>query len=68
MAAKAIKRINAWNKDMERATGYKEEQLKTVVEEVKSFAYEINPKFLSTLKYKFSKPEYFEVANVPFKF
>ncbi len=68
LAAKAIKRINAWNKDMERATGYKEDHLKTVVEEVKSFAYEINPKFLSTLKYKFSKPEYFEVANVPFKF
>ncbi len=68
LAAKAIKRINAWNKDMERATGYKEDHLKSIVEDVKSFAYEINPKFLSTLKYKFSKPEYFEVATIPFKF
>jgi len=68
LAAKAIKRINAWNKEMERNTGYKEEQLKEAIEDVKSFAYEVNPKFLSTLKYKFSKPEYFEVANIPFKF
>jgi len=68
LSAKAIKRVNAWNKEMERNTGYKEEQLKEAIEDVKSFAYEVNPKFLSTLKYKFSKPEYFEVANIPFKF
>lgn len=53
---------------MEKNTGYKEEDLKEAIEDVKSFAYEVNPKFLSTLKYKFSKPEYFEVANIPFKF
>ncbi len=46
LSAKAIKRINAWNKEMERCTGYKEEELKTVIEDVKSFAYEVNPKFL----------------------
>lgn len=68
LSAKAIKRINAWNKEMEKNTGYKEEDLKEVIEDLKSFAYEVNPKFLSTLKYKFSKPEFFEVANVPFKF
>lgn len=68
LSAKAIKRINAWNKEMEKNTGYKEEDLKEVIEDVKSFAYEVNPKFLSTLKYKFTKPEYFEVANIPFKF
>jgi len=68
LSAKAIKRINAWNKEMEKNTGYKEEDLKEAIEDVKSFAYEVNPKFLSTLKYKFSKPEYFEVANIPFKF
>jgi len=68
LSAKAIKRINAWNKEMERNTGYKEEELKDAIEDVKSFAYEVNPKFLSTLKYKFSKPEYFEVANIAFKF
>ena len=53
---------------MEKNTGFKEEDLKEVIEDVKSFAYEVNPKFLSTLKYKFTKPEYFEVANIPFKF
>ena len=53
---------------MERYTGYKEETLKECIEDLKSFAYEVNPKFLSTLKYKFSKTEYFEVANIPFKF
>ena len=68
LSAKAIKRINAWNKEMERNSGYKEEDLKEAIEDMKSFAYEVNPKFLSTLKYKFSKTEYFEVANIPFKF
>ena len=43
---------------MEKFTGYKESDLKEAVEEIKSFAMEINPKFISTLKYKFSKPEY----------
>jgi len=46
LAAKSIKRINAWNKEMEKATGMKDEDLKGVVEDVKSFAYEVNPKFL----------------------
>ena len=68
LSAKSIKRINAWNKEMEKSTGMKEEELKTVIEDVKSFAYEVNPKFLQTLKYKFSKPEFHEVANIPFKF
>jgi hypothetical protein len=53
---------------MEKVTGTKEEDLRTVVEDLKSFALEVNPKFLSTLKYKFSKVEYLEVANIPFKF
>ena len=53
---------------MEVCTGYKEEQLKGVIEGVKSFVHEVNPKFLQTLKYKFNKTEYFEVANIPFKF
>lgn len=68
LSARAIKKVNAWNKEMEKCTTYKEETLKEVIEDVKSFAYEVNPKFLSTLKYKFSKPEYFEVASIPFKF
>lgn len=43
---------------MEHFTGYKEEDLKKCVNEVRQFAIEINPKFIQTLKYKFSKPEY----------
>ena len=31
---------------------------KRVVEDVKCFVVEVNPKFLTTLKYKFSKVEY----------
>ena len=32
--------------------------------EVKSFAVEVNPKFLTTLKYKFNKEEYMSVATI----
>jgi hypothetical protein len=39
-----------------------------IVEDVRSFALEVNPKFLTTLKYKFSKPEYMDVASIAFKF
>ena len=69
LAGKSLKKIgNLWNKEMERATNYSEEQLRVVVEDVKSFILEVNPKFLTTLKYKFSKQEYKEVASLPFKF
>ena len=53
---------------MEKFTGYSEAQLTEVTKEVRSFCVEINPKFISTLKYKFSKPEYKEVAKLQFKF
>ena len=53
---------------MEKATEYRDEHLQTVVEDVKSFVLEVNPKFLTTLKYKFSKAEYKEVASLPLKF
>lgn len=49
-------------------TGYTEADLKECVDEVKSFALEINPKFISTLRYKFSKTEYMKVANYQFTF
>ena len=58
LSAKQLKKMNCWNKEMEKFTGYKDSDLKEAVEEIKSFAMEINPKFISTLKYKFSKPEY----------
>jgi hypothetical protein len=41
---------------MERTT--KIAMPKRVVEDVKCFVVEVNPKFLTTLKYKFSKVEY----------
>ena len=53
---------------MEKATEYKDEEMQKIVEDVKSFVLEVNPKFLTTLKYKFSKQEYQEVASIPFKF
>jgi len=53
---------------MEKWTGYKEKDLKTVIEDLKQFALEVNPKFLSTLKYKFQKEEYLNVASLPFSF
>ena len=52
---------------MERATGMKMSELAPVVEDVKGFVTEVNPKFLTTLKYKFSKAEYCEVASLPLK-
>ena len=68
LATKAIKKINAWNSEMEKWTGYKEKDLKDAIEDVKQFAMEVNPKFLSTLKYKFQKPEYMSVASIAFNF
>jgi len=53
---------------MEKSTGMMDSDLQIVVEDVRSFIVEVNPKFLTTLKYKFSKPEYLEVAGLPFKF
>lgn len=53
---------------MEKITGMKDEDLQVVVEDVRGFVVEVNPKFLTTLKYKFSKAEYLEVAGLPFKF
>ena len=68
LSAKQLKKINCWTNDMKKFSGYTEADLKEVVDEVKSFALEINPKFISTLKYKFSKPEYLEVAKLQFQF
>ena len=53
---------------MERFTEYKKASLKHCMDEVRSFALEINPKFISTLRYKFSKAEYMKVANHTFNF
>jgi phospholipid N-methyltransferase len=53
---------------MEKFTGLTEKDIADAIKEVKLFVYEINPKFISILKYKFSKAEYMKVANYQFKF
>ena len=69
LSVKCLKKSNAaWTSEMEQATQYTEAHLAPIVEEVKSFALEVNPKFLTTLKYKFNKVEYGEVAQIAFKF
>ena len=68
LAVKSLKKTNAWNSEMEKFTGIKEEDLTGVTEDVRSFVTEVNPKFLTTLKYKFQKTDYKEVANLPFNF
>jgi len=68
LSAKQLKKIDCWNKEMQTLTGYSSQDLAEVTKEVKLFCHEINPKFISILKYKFSKPEYLKVANYEFKF
>ncbi len=69
LSARGLKKpVNSWNKEMEKSTGMLESDLQVVVEDVRSFVVEVNPKFLTTLKYKFSKKEYMEVASLPIKF
>ena len=68
LSCKQLKRIDCWSKDMEKFTKYKKSDLSNAVSEVRQFLVEINPKFISTLKYKFSKPDYMKVANYEFKF
>ena len=55
LACKQLKKTNCWNKEMEKFSGYSESDLQEAVGEVRQFAVEINPKFIQTLKYKFSK-------------
>jgi hypothetical protein len=63
LAARNLKKVGTfWNKEMEKATGMLDTELQVVVDDVRSFVMEVNPKFLTTLKYKFSKVEYEEVA------
>ena len=57
-----------WNKEVERITGMKLDTLLEAIDDVKDFAQEVNPKFLQTLRYKFMKPMYMEVAGLPMKF
>lgn len=62
LSARQLKKKSPWTKEVVEFTGYSEQALGDAIEEIKSFALEINPKFISTLKYKFSKPEYLNVS------
>jgi hypothetical protein len=53
---------------MAKWTGYRAEDLKEAVEDLKQFLLEVNPKFLKTLEYKFKKNEYLGVAFKKFEF
>ena len=53
---------------MEEWTGMLFSDLADIAEDVRGFVVEVNPKFLTTLKYKFSKKTFGEVAALPFKF
>ena len=68
LSCKQLKKIDCWTKDMEKFTKYKKSDLANSISEVRQFLVEINPKFISTLKYKFSKTEYMKVANYEFRF
>ena len=62
LALKNMPKITFTAQEMEEATKINENNLQTIVEDVRCFIIEVNPKFLTTLKYKFSKPDYMEVA------
>lgn len=55
LSAKSLKKANIWTKEVEQASSLTEEYMVKVCDDVKSFVLEVNPKFLTTLKYKFSK-------------
>lgn len=56
LAVKGLQRPGTpWNKEIEKVTGMTVQSLKNVVTDIGLFISEVNPKFLTTLKYKFSK-------------
>lgn len=69
LATKSLKPdFQVWTSDIEQWTGMLYSELSDIAEDVRGFVVEVNPKFLTTLKYKFSKKIYGEVAALPFKF
>ena len=57
-------KLNIWTPEIAEQTGYTANRLQDVVREVKQFVQEVNPVFVTTLKYKFSKSEYGAVSNI----
>jgi cyclin B len=68
LSCKQLKSAEVWTPEMQELTMYSAQDLAEVVKEVRLFCHEINPKFISILKYKFSKAEYRKVSNYEFKF
>lgn len=68
LSCKQLKNQDVWTPEMKELTDYSNQDLADVVKEVKLFCHEINPKFISILKYKFSKAEFKKVSNYEFKF
>ena len=69
LAFKGLKKTGSpWSKEVETTTGMLESDLLPVMEDVRGFVVEVNPRFLTTLKYKFSKESYKGVATLPFGF
>jgi G2/mitotic-specific cyclin-B, other len=69
LATKSLKpEVQVWTSDIEQWTGMLYSELSDIAEDVRGFVVEVNPKFLTTLKYKFSKKIFGEVAALPFKF
>ena len=69
LAVKGLKKNGyGWNKEIEAATGMLESDLAPIREDVRGFVVEVNPKFLTTLKYKFNKDAYKGVASLPLEF
>ena len=68
LSVRQLKKEECWTKEVETFTCYSAENLAEAVSEVQLFCEEINPKFISILKYKFSKAEHHKVSNYKFKF
>lgn len=64
LAVQTLTGTKAWTKDTEQVTKMLLKDLSGVIEDVRGFVSEVNLKFLTTLKYKFSKLEYCEVAGI----
>lgn len=68
IAAHSLKKQNSWGIEIEKITGIKRNELKTVIEDIQQFIVEVNKKFVKSLKYKFEKNEFLNVALIQLTF
>lgn len=64
ISVESLTGAKAWSKEIEQVTKMLLKDLACVIEDVRGFVTEVNVKFLTTLKYKFQKMEYCEVASI----